>query len=377
MSKHITGHTGLLCLLGSPVAHSVSPEMHNEACDQLGLDYSYLAFDVPEDKMPQAVEGLRTMGARGWNITMPGKNIMCKLADKVSPASEISGACNTIVNDNGVLTAYTTDGVGFMRAVAENGVDIIGKKMTLLGAGGAATAILVQAALDGVAEINVFNVRDNFFGRAEEIVAKLNERTSCKVTLHDFSDPEVLRASIADSAILVNGTSVGMAPKTENTIITDTTMFHKDLFVFDVIYNPQETRLLREAKEAGCKTGNGMYMLLYQGAASFKLWTGEDMPVEIIKEKYFSGKIRRTPALPNFPPAAGRFGDTRKKRHEQETAKGFCHGFLSAGRSPFLLIFFMIFFLISPLSVLHQAVLYTVYNNGLSLPSAHHVFRSP
>ena len=271
MSKHITGHTGLLCLLGSPVAHSVSPEMHNEACDQLGLDYSYLAFDVPEDKMPQAVEGLRTMGARGWNITMPGKNIMCKLADKVSPASEISGACNTIVNDNGVLTAYTTDGVGFMRAVAENGVDIIGKKMTLLGAGGAATAILVQAALDGVA-------------------AKLNERTSCKVTLHDFSDPEVLRASIADSAILVNGTSVGMAPKTENTIITDTTMFHKDLFVFDVIYNPQETRLLREAKEAGCKTGNGMYMLLYQGAASFKLWTGEDMPVEIIKEKYFSGK---------------------------------------------------------------------------------------
>lgn len=182
MSKHITGHTGLLCLLGSPVAHSVSPEMHNEACDQLGLDYSYLAFDVPEDKMPQAVEGLRTMGARGWNITMPGKNIMCKLADKVSPASEISGACNTIVNDNGVLTAYTTDGVGFMRAVAENGVDIISKKMTLLGAGGAATAILVQAALDGVAEINVFNVRDNFFGRAEEIVAKLNERTSCRVT---------------------------------------------------------------------------------------------------------------------------------------------------------------------------------------------------
>ena len=288
MSNHITGHTGLLCLLGSPVAHSVSPEMHNEACNQLGLDYTYLAFDVPEDQMPKAVEGLRTMGARGWNITMPGKNIMCRLADKVSPASEISGACNTIVNDNGVLTAYTTDGVGFMRAVAENNVEIIGKKMTLLGAGGAATAILVQAALDGVAEINVFNVRDAFWGRAEEIVAKLNERTECKVTLHDYEDPEVLRASIQDSTILVNGTSVGMAPNTDRTIITDTSMFHKDLFVFDVIYNPQETRLLREAREAGCKTANGMYMLLYQGAASFKLWTGQDMPVEIIKEKYFS-----------------------------------------------------------------------------------------
>ncbi len=288
MAKHITGHTGLLCLLGSPVAHSISPEMHNEACDQLGLDYSYLAFDVPEDKMPTAVEGLRTMGARGWNITMPGKNIMCKLADKLSPASEISGACNTIVNDNGVLTAYTTDGIGFMKAVEENGVDIIGKKMTLLGAGGAATAILIQAALDGVAEIEVFNIKDNFYARAEEIVAKLNERTSCKVSIHDYADTEALRESIANSAILVNATSVGMAPNTDKTMITDTSMFREGLFVFDVIYNPKETRFLREAKEAGCKTGNGLYMLLYQGAASFKLWTGEDMPVDIIKEKYFS-----------------------------------------------------------------------------------------
>lgn len=288
MGKEITGHTGLLCLLGSPVAHSISPTMHNEACKQLGLDYAYLAFDVPEEKMPQAVEGLRTMGARGWNITMPGKNIMCKLADKLSPASEISGACNTIVNEDGVLTAYTTDGVGFMRAVKENGVDIIGKKMTLLGAGGAATAILVQAALDGVAEIQVFNIKDAFWERAQDIVNQLNERTACKVTLHDYEDPEVLRAAIADSAILVNGTSVGMAPKTDATIITDTTMLRPDLFVFDVIYNPKETRLLREAKAAGCKTSNGMYMLLYQGAASFELWTGQEMPVDIIKEKYFS-----------------------------------------------------------------------------------------
>ena len=288
MEKEITGHTGLLCLLGSPVAHSISPAMHNEACKQLGLDYAYLAFDVPEEKMPQAVEGLRTMGARGWNITMPGKNIMCKLADKLSPASEISGACNTIVNEDGVLTAYTTDGVGFMCAVKDNGVDIIGKKMTLLGAGGAATAILVQAALDGVAEIQVFNIKDAFWERAQDIVNQLTERTACKVTLHDYEDPEVLRAAIADSAILVNGTSVGMAPKTDATIITDTTMFRPDLFVFDVIYNPKETRLLREAKAAGCKTSNGMYMLLYQGAASFELWTGQEMPVDIIKEKYFS-----------------------------------------------------------------------------------------
>lgn len=288
MSKHITGHTGLLCLLGSPVAHSISPEMHNEACDQLGLDYTYLAFDVPEEKMPEAVDALKLFKARGWNITMPGKNIMCRLADKLSPASEITGACNTIVNDDGVLTAYTTDGIGFMEAVKENGVDIIGKNMTLLGGGGAATAILVQAALDGVKEIDVFNVRDAFYPRLEEIAEKVNTRTDCIVRVHDFDNPEELKKAVENSAILVNGTSVGMAPKTDATLIKDTSLFHPDLFVFDVIYNPQETKLLREAREGGCKTANGMYMLLHQGAASFKLWTGEDMPVEIIKEKYFS-----------------------------------------------------------------------------------------
>lgn len=290
MSKNVTGHTGLLCLLGSPVEHSISPAMHTTSCDLLGLDYTYLAFDVDEDHMKTAVEGLRTMGCRGWNITMPGKNIMCKLADKLSPASEISGACNTIVNENGVLTGYTTDGIGFMKAVEDCGETIIGKAMTLLGAGGAATAILVQAALDGVKEIHVFNRRSATFDHAQSIVNQLNEKTSCKVTLDDYSDPEVLRAAIADSQILVNSTSVGMAPRTEGTMITDTTMFHKDLFVFDVIYNPRETCLLKEAREAGCKTANGMYMLLYQGAASFKLWTGHDMPVEEIKKRYFSEK---------------------------------------------------------------------------------------
>lgn len=288
MGQQITGKTGLLCLLGSPVKHSISPAMHNEACRELGLDYTYLAFDVSEEEMPQAVEGLRAMGVRGWNITMPGKNIMCRLADKLSLAAEISGSCNTIVNESGVLKAYTTDGVGFMEAVAENGVNIIGKKMTLLGSGGAGTAILVQAALDGVSEIDWFNRKGTRYLQAEKIVDKINSQTDCRVRLHDYQESEVLREALADSRILVNATSVGMAPKTQETLITDTTMFHKDLFVFDVIYNPQETRLLKEAKAAGCQTGNGMYMLLYQGAASFELWTGQKMPIENIKEKYFS-----------------------------------------------------------------------------------------
>lgn len=288
MSKKISGHTGLLCLLGSPVAHSISPAMHNEACNALDLDYSYMAFDVAEEDMPKAVEALKLLGCRGWNITMPGKNIMCKLADKLSPASEISGSANTVINDHGVLTATTTDGVGFMNAAKECGVDLRGKTMTLLGAGGAATAILVQAALDGLKEIHVFNVRDGFFKRAQEIAGKLNERTGCKVTIQDFDDMDALKAAVAQSDILVNGTSVGMAPKTEASLIPDASYFHPGLFVFDVIYNPQETRLLKEAKAAGCQTANGMYMLLHQGAASFKLWTEQDMPVELIREKYFS-----------------------------------------------------------------------------------------
>ena len=287
MSERITGHTGLICLLGSPVAHSISPAMHNEAFRLLGLDYAYLAFDVKEAEMAAAVDGLKTLGARGWNITMPGKNIMCTLADHVSPASALSGSCNTIVNDNGVLTAYTTDGIGFMTAAAESGAAVVGEKMTLLGAGGASTSILVQAALDGAAQIDIYK-RDVHAGNTEELVRKLNEQTACRVTLRDYSDPEELRQSLKESSLLVNGTSVGMAPGEDRSVIADLTMFHRELFVFDVIYNPRETRLLREAAKAGCRTANGMYMLLHQGAAAFKLWTGQEMPVEEIRKKYFA-----------------------------------------------------------------------------------------
>ena len=286
--KEITGHTRLTGLLGSPVSHSISPMMHNEAFRQLGLDFVYLAFDVGTDTLEKAVEGLRALNVRGFNLTMPDKNRMSELCDKLSPAAEIIGAVNTVVNDNGIFTGYTTDGIGYMRAVVDAGHNIIGKKMTLLGAGGAATAVLVQAALDGVSEISVFSIRDSFFERAERTVAALNERTNCKVTLYDFEDESILRREIGDSAILTNGTSVGMAPNTDRSIITDSTMFHKDLIVSDVIYNPRETKLLKLAKEAGCATFNGLYMLLYQGAEAFKLWTGQDMPVSLIKEKYFS-----------------------------------------------------------------------------------------
>ena len=254
-----------------------------------GMAYVYLAFDVDEKNMESAVNGLRTLNVRGFNVTMPGKNIMPSLCDKLTPAAKIIGAVNTVVNDNGILTGHTTDGMGYMRAVQDAGHNIIGKKMTILGAGGAATSIFVQAALDGVSEISIFNNRSKNFDRAQNIIKKLSNYTSCKVNLFDFEDESILRREIGDSYILINGTSVGMSPNTNQSIITDSTIFHKDLIVSDIIYNPRETMLMELAKSAGCQTFNGLYMLLYQGAEAFKIWTGHEMPVDIIKQKYFSG----------------------------------------------------------------------------------------
>lgn len=285
----ITGHTRLTGLLGSPVAHSISPMMHNESFRQLGLDFVYLAFDVGTEQLEKAVEGLRILNVRGFNLTMPDKNRMCSLCDHLSPAAEIMGAVNTVVNDNGILTGHNTDGIGYMRAVSDAGYHIIGRKMTLLGAGGAASAILTQAALDGVSEISVFNRRNSSnFVRAEQMASDLNERTNCKVKLFDYEDETILRREISESAILTNATSVGMAPNTDACIIKDASFLHKDLIVSDIIYNPKETRLLKLAKEAGCPAFNGLYMLLYQGAEAFRLWTGEEMPIALIKEKYFT-----------------------------------------------------------------------------------------
>lgn len=287
--KEITGHTKLFGVLGTPIAHSISPQMHNEAFRQLGLDCVYVAFEVGEEDMKTVVEGLRALNVRGYNVTMPNKNIMATLCDKLSPAAEIIGAVNTVKNDNGVLTGYMTDGIGYMRAVEDAGHNIIGKKMTLLGAGGASTAVFVQAALDGLSEISIFSRHNSKFNeRAICIIQNLKEHTACKVNLYDLEDEALLRREISESAILTNGTSVGMAPDTDNSIINDITMFHKDLIVSDIIYNPRETKLMRLAKEAGCPTFNGLYMLLYQGAEAFKIWTGQDMPVDIIKAKYFS-----------------------------------------------------------------------------------------
>ena len=285
----ITGHTRLTALLGSPVTHSISPLMHNESFRLLGLDYVYLCFDVKEDTLEEAVRGLRHTGIRGFNLTMPNKNTIVQLADRLSLSVQLIGAANTIVNDNGILTAYNTDGYGFMQSVKDAGHEITGKTMTLMGIGGAAAAICAQAALDGVKKIHIFaRPTSRFWNRTEEMIKKIHQKTACTVILHENGDLPALKKALEESALLVNATSVRMAPHTGNSIIEDASLLTPHLAVGDIIYNPRETKLLSMARERGCPTFNGMYMLLYQGAEAFKLWTGREMPVDVIKEKYFS-----------------------------------------------------------------------------------------
>lgn len=284
MAERITGHTELLSLLAYPIRHSSSPAMHNEALAYLGIDYAYLCFEVDNSTLKDAITGLRALKVRGSNVSMPNKTVVGQYLDKLSPAAEMCGAVNTIVNDDGVLTGHITDGIGYMTALKDNNIDVIGKKMTIVGAGGAATAIEVQAALDGVKEMSIFNIKDSFWDRAVEKVNLIKEKTSCKAELYDLADIDKLKAEIADSYLFANATGMGMKPLEGQTYIPDKSFFRPDLIVTDVVYAPRETAMLKMAKEVGCKTMNGLGMMLFQGAAAFKMWTGKDMPIEHMKE---------------------------------------------------------------------------------------------
>jgi quinate/shikimate dehydrogenase len=288
MSSNVTGHTQMLCVLGTPISHSISPQMHNEACALLGLDYEYLAFDIGTDNLKTVTDALRVMNVRGFNLTMPNKNLMAQLCDKLSPASEIAGAVNTVVNDNGVFTGYTTDGVGFMQSARAAGCPLEGKRAVILGAGGAGVPIIIQAAIDGTKSIDVFKRKNASWDKTQALVDMVNARTSCTVRLLDIADKTQLKESMKNAEVLVNTTSVGMSPNDEDCLIPDASYFHKGLAVGDIIYNPRVTKLMKMAQSEGCKTFNGLYMLLYQGAESFRLWTGIEMPIEPIKQKYFS-----------------------------------------------------------------------------------------
>lgn len=284
----ISGRTGLFALIGTPVGHSKSPVMYNYSFKKLDLDYRYLAFDITIDKVKEALLAIKTFNIKGANVTMPCKSAVTEYMDELSPAARIIGACNTIVNDNGKLVGHITDGVGYVRNLKENGVEVKGKKITIMGAGGAATAIQVQCALDGAREISIFNPKDDFYKRAEQTVENIKKDVpECVVNLYDLEDTNKLYEEIESSDILTNATLIGMKPYDNETNIKDTSVLRKDLVVTDVVYNPKKTKMIEDSEANGCKAIGGLGMLLYQGAEAFNLYTGLEMPVEEVNELCF------------------------------------------------------------------------------------------
>ena len=285
MERRISGHTGLLAVIGSPVGHSASPAMYNYSFERLGLDYAYVAFDIKTEEVKDAIAAMKTFKMRGCNVTMPCKTEVVKYMDELSPAARIIGAVNTIVNDGGRLTGHITDGEGFVNNLKDHGIDVTGKKIAIAGGGGAATAIQVQCALDGAREIVIFN---RTVAKAEETAAKIRKEVpSCVVSVYDIADSARMTEEIGNSDIFVNATSVGMAPNEDDSVVKDLSAFRPGLVVTDMVYNPLETKLLKDAKAAGCTCVGGKGMLLWQGVSAFKLYTGEDMPVAEVKEQFF------------------------------------------------------------------------------------------
>ena len=285
---NITGHTRLLALFGSPVKHSGSPAMYNYSFEKLGLDYVYVAIDVGRESLKEAVSAARLYNMRGFNLTMPCKNDVISYIDELSLTARLVGAVNTVVNENGRLIGYNTDGVGFVKNLEAHKITVKNKKIVVAGAGGAATAIIVQLALDGASEIHIFNKKSESFSRMLETIERIKKEVpDVVINIHDILDEAKYIETIKFADIFVNATVVGMKPLDNESVVKDVSAFHKSLVVADVVYNPIETKLLREACEAGCICIDGKGMLLWQGVYAFKLYTGKDMPVEEVRNKFF------------------------------------------------------------------------------------------
>ena len=285
MRGKITGKTIVCGIIGDPIGHSLSPIMHNRSFKKLGLGYVYVPFRVRSGDLKRAVEGIRGMGVRGLNVTIPHKVAVMQFLDRIDPLAEEIGAINTIVNDGGILTGYNTDATGFLQTLRDNGVQPSGKKVVLLGAGGAARAIGNVLAQEN-ARLTIFN-RLQQLSWAEDIAYRLARCYGADVKAVELSR-ENLQKALPDAEILVNATSVGMHPADDQTPV-NADLLHAHLTVFDIVYNPSPTRLLKEAGLAGAKTIGGVEMLVSQGAISFEKWTGHAAPVDIMLRSVLSG----------------------------------------------------------------------------------------
>lgn len=279
------GYTRLAAVVANPIKHSISPFIHNRAFEATATNGAYVAWEIEASDLAETVANIRRYQMFGINLSMPYKEQVIPYLDELSDEARLIGAVNTVVNENGNLIGYNTDGKGFFKCLPS--FTISGKKMTLLGAGGAAKSILAQAILDGVSQISVF-VRSVSMEKTRPYLDKLQEQTGFKVDLCALEYVSELQARIAESDLLVNATSVGMdgqsSPVPENIVLPET------LLVADIIYQPFETPFLKWARSQGNPAVNGLGMLLYQAAEAFQLWTGKEMPTEEIwqslTEKY-------------------------------------------------------------------------------------------
>ncbi|MBL8073653.1 MAG: shikimate dehydrogenase [Nitrospira sp.] len=265
-------------VIGKPVGHSLSPAIHNAAFRTLGLNFVYLAWQV--DAIGDAIKGLRALGNfRGASVTIPHKVAAMQFLDQVEPTAKRIGAINTIVAEKGELIGYNTDATGALRALRESGVDLKGRRIVVLGSGGAARAIaFALAAESGAGKLTLLGIEDS-----ERTMLAQDIRSAAALTVEDAClDESTLSRVLPDSQVLIHCTPVGMSPKTEATCVP-ASLLHPGLAVMDIVYNPRETQLLKNAKRVGCKTIPGLDMFLNQAVTQFELWTGQPAPVAVMR----------------------------------------------------------------------------------------------
>jgi shikimate dehydrogenase len=280
MNGTISGKTMVCGIIGDPIEHTMSPAMHNAAFKILGLDYVYIPFKVKGLELKKAIEGIRGLNIRGLNVTIPHKVAVMQFLDRIDPLAEKIGAVNTIVNDDGILSGYNTDATGFLQTLHDKDIEPGDKKVLMLGAGGAARAIGNILAGEK-AHLTILNRRQEL-SWAEDLSKRLTIHYGTEVRAGELT-PENLKRAMGGADILVNATSLGMIPDDDGTPVP-AELLNANLTVFDVVYNPLQTRLLREAKTAGAGTISGLEMLVWQGAIAFEKWTGTKAPVEVMRQ---------------------------------------------------------------------------------------------
>ncbi|GAB6182057.1 shikimate dehydrogenase [Desulfotomaculum defluvii] len=278
--SEINGNTRVCGLFGYPVEHSFSPAMHNEAFCHLGLNWVYLPFAVSIDKLKEAVTSICSLNLVGVNVTVPHKQRVLQFVDELEPAARIIGAVNTIVNHNGKLIGYNTDGQGFVQSLAsEANFYPRGKKAIIIGAGGAARAVAVQLALSGLQSLYITNRNQE---KAEELAWHINKSAATAISTIPW-ESNLLEQSVAASDLVVQATSLGMSPHVDQVPVFPFHVLTSQHLVYDLIYNPGQTSFLKKAATQGSRTMNGLGMLLYQGVLAFQLWTGVKAPVEVMR----------------------------------------------------------------------------------------------